>query len=75
MGNCTPSPSQNKPRKSPPRLSLITITKYNTEISPNFPVWKFCGKAQFPQSFRRIAGHSFTPETAPFNKMSAPGKR
>ena len=32
-----------------------THTTENTEISHNFIMWKFCGKAQFPQSFGRIA--------------------
>ena len=27
----------------------------NTAISPDFLVWKFCGKAQFPHSFGRFA--------------------
>ena len=27
----------------------------NTIISPNFLLWKFCGKAQFPHSFGRFA--------------------
>ena len=27
-------------------------TTKNTAISPNFLVWKFCGNAQFPHSFR-----------------------
>ena len=31
------------------------ITAKNTVISPNFLVWKFCGKAQFPHSFGRFA--------------------
>ena len=30
---------------------LIAFTAKNTVILPNFLVWKFCGKAQFPQSF------------------------
>ena len=30
-------------------------TAKNPVISPNFMVWKFCGKAQFPHSFGRIA--------------------
>ena len=30
------------------------ITTKNTEISPNFLLWKFCGKAHFPYSFRRF---------------------
>ena len=32
---------------------FLTFTAENTAISPNFLVWKFCGKAQFPQSFGR----------------------
>ena len=31
------------------------FTAKNTVVSPNFLVWKFCGKAQFPRSFGRIA--------------------
>ena len=31
----------------------ICYTAKNTVISPNFLVWKFCGKAQFPHSFGR----------------------
>ena len=27
----------------------------NTVVSPNFLVWKFCGKARFPHGFGRIA--------------------
>ena len=27
----------------------------NTEISPNFLVWKFCGNTQFLHSFRKFA--------------------
>ena len=30
------------------------FTSKNTIILPNFLVWKFCGKAQFPHSFGRI---------------------
>ena len=40
-------------------------------ISPNFLVWKFCGKAQFPHSFGQIARKY--AETVPFQKMSTPG--
>ena len=29
--------------------SAKTRTNNNSKISPNFLVWKFCGKAQFPQ--------------------------
>ena len=31
----------------------------NTVITPNFLVWKFCGKAQFPHSFGRFANYAF----------------
>ena len=33
---------------------VMFITAQNTEISPNFLVWKFCGKVQSPQSFGRF---------------------
>ena len=36
-----------------------------------FVVWKFCGKAQFPQSFRRFTRNS--TETLLFYKFSTPG--
>ena len=29
-------------------LKEVLIIAENTVISPNFMVWKFCGKAQFP---------------------------
>ena len=45
-------------------------TANNTEISPNFSVWKFYGKAQFPQTFARIAQNFM--ETVPFHKTSIP---
>ena len=32
----------------------VSSTAKNTVISPDFLVWKFYGKAQFPHSFRRI---------------------
>ena len=35
----------------------------NTVIPPNFLIWKFCGKAQFPDSFGRIAGSGTFWET------------
>ena len=31
------------------------VTAKNTIISPNFLMWKFCGKAQFSHSFGQIA--------------------
>ena len=42
------------------------ITVKNTLISPNFLVWKFCGKAQFLHSFGRFARNY--AETVPFHK-------
>ena len=45
-------------------------TAKNTVISPNFLVCKFCGKAQFPHSFGRIARNY--AETVPFHKISIP---
>ena len=51
-------------------MNLIFTAK-NTVISPNFLVWKFCGKAQFPNSFGRIARNY--AETVPFHKISIPG--
>ena len=45
-------------------------TPKNTVISPNFLVCEFCGKAQFPHSFGRIARNC--AETVPFHKISIP---
>ena len=42
----------------------------NTVILPNFLVWKFCGKAQFPHSFGRFTWNYV--ETVPFHKISTP---
>ena len=39
----------------------------NIVISPNFLVWKFCEKAQFPHSFGEIARNY--AETVPFHKF------
>ena len=47
---------------------LRTHTAKNTVISPNFLVWTFWGKAQFPHSFRRFARNC--ANTVPFNKIS-----
>ena len=44
----------------------------NTVISPNFRVWKFCGKAQFLQGFVQFARNYM--DTVLFHKMSTPGK-
>ena len=46
------------------------FTTQNAVISPNFLVWKFCGKAQFPHSFGRVTRKY--AETVPFHKISAP---
>ena len=48
-------------------------TVKNTVISPNFLVWKFCGKEQFPYNFGRIARNY--AETVPFLKISTPGNQ
>ena len=45
-------------------LSKIASAAKNTLISPDFLVWKFCWKAQFPHSF-----------TVPFSKISTPGNQ
>ena len=50
-----------------------TNTAKNTVITPDFLVWKLCGKAQFPHSFRRFA-HNYA-ETVPFRKISTPGNQ
>ena len=36
-------------------------------------MWKFCGKGQFPHSFRRFARNY--AETVPFRKISTPGNQ
>ena len=46
------------------------FTTYNTKISPDFLVWKFCGKAQFLQSFGPFTQNS--KETVSFHKILAP---
>ena len=38
-----------------PEITSIISTATNTVITPNFLVWKFCGKAQFPHCFGRFA--------------------
>ena len=43
-------------------------TMKNTVISPNFLVWEFCGKAQFPHSFGRIPQNY--AKIVPFHKIS-----
>ena len=46
-------------------------TAKNIVISPNFLVWKFCGKEQFPHSFGRFPRNY--AETVPFHKVPTPG--
>ena len=36
-------------------MPTATNTAKNTAISPNFLVWKFCEKVQFPKSFEQFA--------------------
>ena len=38
---------------------MVNITAKSTVISPDFLVWKFCGKARFPHSFGRFARKNF----------------
>ena len=47
---------------------LITYTAKNTVISPNFLVWKFCGKAQFSHSFGRIARNFVETHDSPLQR-------
>ena len=49
---------------------LLKDTTENTVISPNFLVWKICGKAQFLRSFGQSAQNY--AETVPFHKMFTP---
>ena len=48
-------------------------TAKNTVISPDFLVWKFCGKAQFPHNFGRFARNY--AETVPLRKIPTPGNQ
>ena len=57
---------RNKQRK----IGSHIITAKTTVISPDFLVWKFCGKAQFPSSFERFARKY--AETMSFRKISTP---
>ena len=55
-----------------PKTAINGIsTAQNIVISPNFMVWKFCGKTQFPHSLGQIAQNY--AETVPFHKISTPG--
>ena len=48
-------------------------TAKNTVITPDFLVWTFCRKAQFPDSFGRFARNY--AETMLFRKISTPGNQ
>ena len=59
------------------KLQYITAimaytTAKNTVISPDFLVWKFWGKAQFPHSFGRFAIRGPYAKTVPFRKIPIP---
>ena len=49
--------SQTKINREKKTLSHISVTAKNTVILPNFMLWKFYRKAQFPHSFGRFANH------------------
>ena len=49
------------------QISLLTSQRKNTVISPDFMVRKFCGKVQFPHSFRQITQNY--ARTVPFHKF------
>ena len=51
----------------------VQNTAKSTVILPDFLVWTFCGKVQFPHSFGQIA-QNYT-ETVPFRKISTPGNQ
>ena len=55
------------------KLITGSFTMKNTVISPDFLVWQFSGKAQFPHSFGRFAQNY--AETVPFRKISKPGNQ
>ena len=50
---------------------VIYVAAKNSVISPNYLVWKFCGKAQFPHSVGQIAQNY--AESVSFYKISIPG--
>ena len=49
-------------------LGSQNVCWVKTVISPNFLMWKFFEKAQFPNSFRLFARNC--AETVPFRKLS-----
>ena len=50
------------------QMNLIFTAK-NTVISPNFLVWKFCGKAQFPNSFGKLCRNCAFPQNFHTRKL------
>ena len=66
-------PNQNI---APKRTIFTEATVKNTVISPNFLAWKFCGKAQFPHSFGRLAKIQLYPKkpSASASKIDNPIK-
>ena len=50
-----------------PKTDRANITAKNTIVSPDYVVWKFCGKTQFPHSFGRFALNY--AEAVPFRKL------
>ena len=52
--------------------TMIATAKY-TVISPDFLMWKFCGKAKFPHSFGRFARNYV--ESVPSRKISTSGNQ
>ena len=46
------------------------FSQVSTVISPYILIWKFCGKAQFPQNFERFAQNY--EEIVSFHKNSSP---
>ena len=44
------------------KTKRVASTAKNTVISPDFPVWRFCGKAKFPHSFGRTTQNFTFPQ-------------
>ena len=48
------------------KFCFLVCSSKNTVIPPNFLVWKFCGKGQFPHSFgqfaRKFCGKAIRPK-------------
>ena len=50
-------------------LHLTYFTAKNSVISPNFKMWKFCGKAQFQYSFGQISRNCAFPQNFHTRKL------